>query len=221
MDVSTTPPDPQGREATADRCPVDHTAADEAREAAVPPQAAIPASALPGPRIPSALQVYMYWKRPAAFMEWCRNRYGSRFALSRGIPPRPLYVLTDPEDVKQIFLAPADVLHTGQSSAMIEKFTGQSGLAWLDEDEHKVRRKFLMPTMHGKALQRIDASISAAAEQDVASWPRGKTTALHPYIHRFTLNVIREVIFGEAPPKCWDELLDVLTRMMRFNDRIM
>ena len=120
--------------------------------------------------------------------------------MSIRVPPRPLYVLSDPDDVKQMFLAPADVLHTGNGSATIEKFTGQTGLAWLDENEHKVRRKIIMPSMHGKALQRIEASIDEMAKRDVATWPRQESMALHPHIHRFTLNVIREVIFGEGPP---------------------
>jgi cytochrome P450 len=229
MDVpKKTPAEPQGREAaedvgaavSADRCPVDHAAAGSTSpEAAPPQQAAIPATTLPGPRTPQLLQVFTHWKRPVVFMERCRERYGSRFALSRGFPPRPMYVLTDPEDVKQVFLAPNDVLHTGRSSAMIEKFIGHTGLAWLDEDEHKVRRKLLMPSMHGTALQRLAPLIAEMAARDVAAWPRGGITALHPFSYRFTLNVIREVIFGSAPPRCWEELLDTWVAMMRFANR--
>jgi len=211
---------------SAARCPVDHAAAEPAPSATkeatgAKPRDVIPATALPGPKLHPALQVLLYWERPAAFMEWGRKRYGSRFVLSRGIPPRPLYVLTDPDDLKQMFTAPADVLHTGQSSAMIEKFTGQTGLAWLDEDRHKVRRRYLMPSFHGKALERIETWISEQVRQDVATWPRGQAAQLQPYIFRFTLNVIRQVIFGTAPPTCWPRLQDVLTRMMEFNARIM
>jgi cytochrome P450 len=204
--------------AAAAQCPVDHTAGPAAD---AKPRAVIPASALPGPKLQAMLQVLIYWERPAGFMEWCRKRYGSRFVLSRGIPPRRLYVLTDPDDLRQMFLAPADVLHTGQGSVTIEKFTGQSGLAWLDEDEHKVRRRYLMPSMHGKALKRIETWICEQVRQDVASWPLGHGAQLQPYIFRFTLNVIRQVIFGTQPPTCWPQLQDVLTRMMDFNSRIM
>lgn len=227
MDVpKTTVGELQGREAaadvgaaaSADRSPVDHAAdGSTTPEPAAPrPRAAIPASALRGPRMPTVMQMLMYWKRPAAFMERCRERYGSRFALSIRIPRRPLYVLTDPEDVQQMFVAPPDVLHTGRGSATIEKYTGQTGLAWLDEEEHNARRRHLNQSMHGKALQRIEASITEMAERHVATWPRGQVTALHPLLHRFTLNVIREVIFGPTP-KCWEELLDVLIGMMRIN----
>jgi cytochrome P450 len=209
-----------GAAASADRCPVDH-AADESTspEVAAPrPRAAIPATALPGPRMPSVAQIYMYWKHPAAFMERCRERYGSRFALRFRIPPVPVYMITDPEDVREMFLAPPDVLHTGNGSATLEKFTGQTGLAWLDEDEHTARKQKLLPTTHGIALQRIGASVTEMVERDVATWPRGESVELYPFIHRLTFGVIREVIFGSATPRCWEELLDVLMGMMRLND---
>src|SRR5258708_20880557 len=119
--------------------------------------------------------------------------------------------------MREAFQAPPDVLAAGDSSAGIEKFTGQSGLAWLDENEHKVRRKQLMPSTHGKALERIEASITEMAKQDVATWPRGEIRALHPLLHRYTLNVIREVIFGPAPPRACEELFDVLSKMLKFN----
>jgi cytochrome P450 family 110 len=205
----------------ADRCPVDHAAAGPtSAQAAAPPRAVIPATALPGPKTPSLVQVVSHFRHPAVYMQRCRELYGTRFALSRGFPPRPMYVLTQPEDVKQMFTAPNDVLHTGRSSAMIEKFIGHTGLAWLDEDEHKVRRKFLMPSMHGKALQRLEPVINEMAAQEVASWPRGQVTELHPFSYRFTLSVIREVIFGSAPPSRWDEIVDTWMEMMRFANRM-
>lgn len=208
---------------SAGRCPVDHGAvgASSLPPTVSRPRPVIPATALPGPRMPAPAQIFKFWRNPSQFMEQCRERYGSSFVLRlKTVPSKPLYVLTDPEHIKQMLMAPADVLHTGNSAASIEKFTGQSGLTWLDEDEHKVRRRQIMPSMHGKALQRIEASIEEMADEDIATWPRRQSIALHPLIHRLTLNVIREVVFGTAPPKCWDELIEVLTGMMRFNSRI-
>ena len=214
----TTPTTPEGGEAAA--CPVDHGANGSTTPEPAARPAAIPATALPGPTTHVLKQIWTYWKRQQDFMRECRERYGSRFALTIRIPPKPLYVISDAEDMKQMFLAPPDVLHTGNGSATLEKFTGQTGLAWLDEDDHKRRRKLLMPSMHGTAFQRIEASINEMAGREVATWPRGEIASLHPHIHRLTLNVIREVIFGTHPPRIWDELIDLLLEMMHFNYRI-
>jgi len=222
MDNPTTDPGATvTQEAAAERCPVDHgTAAQQAQPGQRAQPAAIPATALPGPRMHPVAQILTYWFRQSKFVEQCHERYGSRFALRIRIPPKPLYVLSDPEDIKQMFLAPADVLHTGNGSATIEKFLGQTSLACQDENAHKTRRKILMPTMHGKALDRITASINTMAKQYVAEWPHDISMPLHPHIHRFTLQVIREVVFGAKVPSCWDELHDRLHDLMSFNDHM-
>lgn len=205
----------------ADKCPVDHGAtAATGDSASATRRTPMPASALPGPKISPVRQILRYWKRPDWFIEQCRNEFGSRFSLRIRIPPRPLYVLSDPEDAKAMFMAPADVLHTGNGSATIEKFTGQTGLAWLDEEEHAARRRIIMPSMHGKALERIEAAIDKMAVEEIATWPRGRMIEMHPLIHKFTLNVIREVIFGPKGPSNWDELLAVLIDMMSFNNKM-
>jgi cytochrome P450 len=212
---------------TAGRCPVDHggsgtatTAEASAAEASTAAKPAIPATTLPGPTKAVPLQMMNYWRRPAAFMEECRKLYGSRFMIKIRIPARPLYVLSDADDIKQMFLAPDDVLHTGNGSATLEKYFGQSGLAWLDEGEHKARRKHVVQCVHGTALQRIEASVSAMAAEEVTNWPQGQDVSLYPLIHHLTIRVIREVIFGPVRPKVSEELLDVLEQMTEFNYKI-
>jgi cytochrome P450 len=127
-------------------------------------------------------------------MEACRARYGSRFVVRVSVPARPLHVICDPEDVKAMFLAPDDVLHTGNGSARLENFIGHSGLAWLDEDEHKVRRRQTMQSVHGAALARVSASIDEMTRREVAGWPQGRAVPLYPLIHRLALAIIREAI---------------------------
>jgi len=212
-------------------CPVDHSgaaSAGTAPAAAAPAPAqptpaakpAIPASALTGPKTPVLFQMLSYWRRPADFMERCKARYGSRFVIRVSIPPRPLYVLSDAEDVKQMFLAPDDVIHTGLGSARLENHIGHSGLAWLDEGDHKARRKMVVQCVHGKAMQRIEAAISDLTEREIAAWPQNEAISLYPLIHHLTIRVIREVIFGELIPKHSEELLDVLEQMTDFNYKI-
>ncbi|MDT3398007.1 cytochrome P450 [Streptomyces sp. B1866] len=197
--------------AAAGGCPVDHSALTTQ-------QSVVPASSLGGPEGAPMLQALKYFRNSSKFMTECRERYGSRFRINI-VPGKEIYAISDPDEVKTIFLAPRDVLHTGNGSEVIEKFTGQTGLAWQDEDEHTARRKTLMPSLKGDALQRIETSATALARKAVASWPRNKVVSLHPYVHRFTTEVIREVVFGKVVPSCWQELFDGLMDMMDFNRR--
>ncbi|MFH8371039.1 cytochrome P450 [Streptomyces sp. NPDC018031] len=184
-----------------------------------PPQNVIPSSALPGPRAPMIYQGIKIFQQPTGYTRDLRERYGTRFRL-KIMPPYNLYVLSDPDDVKAMFLAPRDVLHTGRGSAALEKFTGQTGLAWLDEEEHLARRKTIMPSVRGGAFKRIEDSVAEMAERIVATWPRGELVSLYPHVHRFTIQVIREVVFGKHVPSVWDELFEVIWQMLGLNRRL-
>ncbi|WP_447002677.1 cytochrome P450 [Saccharothrix isguenensis] len=180
-------------------------------------KSAVPATSLRGPRTPGLVQGIQLFSNPAKFMRKCRDQYGKKFAL-KIFPEAPLFVLSDPAEVKEMFLAPRDVLHTGKGSAALEKFIGHTGLAWLDEKEHLARRKQLMPVVKGSALMRIEASIDEMADSIVATWPRGEVVALRPHVHRFTIQVIREMVFGKNVPKVWDELFEIIWDMLDFNE---
>ena len=65
-----------------------------------------PVTLPPGPRLPKSVQSVAFWTRPLAFLEQCRSRYGSRFTL-RLLTAPPFVILSDPEEIKQVFTAPA------------------------------------------------------------------------------------------------------------------
>jgi hypothetical protein len=74
--------------------------------------------------MPRVLQTVAWWSRPIAFQERCRARYGKRFTV-RLLGQSPFVVLTDPEEIKQIFQAPADVLHPGEGAYVLEPVVGR------------------------------------------------------------------------------------------------
>lgn len=192
------------------KCPVDHSA--------LAPKEVIPSSALPVVDMPRLRQVLSIWARPEPYLKSCRAKYGSRFRVTI-IPGVALYVISAPEDVKQMFLAPRDVLHTGSSNTPIEKWTGQSGLAWRDEEEHTTMRRSVMPSFRGDALKRVGQEVVRLAQEEVSSWPRDRAVAVHPFAHRYTTKVIFEVLFGEHRPSNEDEMFAEVIKMLEFNSR--
>ena len=63
----------------------------------------------PGPRTPSLFQGAGMWTRPVSWLERNRAKYGNRFTTRFPFTP-PFVVIADPEQVKEIFTAPPDVL---------------------------------------------------------------------------------------------------------------
>lgn len=196
--------------ASAGGCPVDHSAPAASTT--------VPSSSLPLVESSRLRQVLGIWARPEPFLKQCRAAYGSRFRV-KIIPGIRIHVISAPEDVKRMFLAPRDVLHTGSSNGPIEKWTGQNGLAWLDEDAHTARRRAVMPSFRGDALKRVERAVYQLAKETVASWPRDRAVSVHPYAHRYTTQVIMEVLFGEHRPSCEDEMFREVMKMLEFNSR--
>jgi cytochrome P450 len=159
-----------------------------------------------------------FWTRRVPFFEQCRARYGTPFTLWMRLPPVPLVWFDDPEHVKAIFQAPADVLHSGNGSLELEHFFGRTGLAFMEEDEHLARRKVVNRSTHGEELQRVNEAMRAIAAREVAAWPREMPFDVWPFARRVALRAVVEVCFGDDPDERIQELLDVVERMMAFND---
>jgi cytochrome P450 len=158
------------------------------------------------------------WARPLAFPERCRRRYGKRFTL-RFLGGPPFVVLSDPEEVKEVFKAPPEVLHPGEGARVLEPLVGQNSVILLDEGRHLEQRKLMLPAFHGEKMKRLAGLMAEVAEREVGSWPRDEEIELHPRMQRLTLKIILRAVFGLDPGARLDALRDRLGAMLAFGDR--
>jgi cytochrome P450 len=169
----------------------------------------------PGPRMPAALQTLGFWTRPNAFIERCGARYGRRFTL-RLLAQPPFVVLSDPEEIREVFQAPPDVLHPGEGARILEPLLGRHSVIVLDEEAHLEQRKLLLPAFHGERMQRLSGLMAQLADAEVASWPCGEPVALHPRLQGLTLEIILRAVFGLEQGSQMDELRGLLTKILAF-----
>jgi cytochrome P450 len=167
--------------------------------------------------MPRLLQTVAWWSRPIAFQERCRARYGKRFTV-RLLGQSPFVMLSDPADIKQIFQAPADVLHPGEGAYVLEPVVGRYSVILLDEDPHMEQRKLLLPAFHGDSMQRLSGLMSELAEQEIASWPRGEPVAVHPALQSLTLEIILRSVFGLRQGARLEMLREALTEILAFGE---
>jgi cytochrome P450 len=173
-------------------------------------------NALPdGPRAPAALQLLATWKRPAASLERMRERYGKRITVQMPFQP-PFVLLSDPEDIKEVFTAPPEVLHPGEGARVLEPLIGRNSVILLDEAPHLEQRRLLLPAFHGEKMQRLTGLMTELAEAEVDSWPIGVPLALHPRLQRVTLEIILRAVFGLERGRRLDELRDLLAEVLEF-----
>ena len=172
----------------------------------------------PGPSYPSLIQSIGFWKRPLGFLERCRARYGKRFTIRLPLAP-PFVMISDPDEIKEVFTAPPDVLHPGEGARVLEPVVGTNSVILLDEGPHMEQRKLMLPAFHGEKMERLSDLIAEVAEREVASWPRGEPIELGPRLQRLTLEIILRAVFGLDPGERLDALRERLSAMLAFGDR--
>jgi cytochrome P450 len=172
----------------------------------------------PGPRQPAAVQTIGWWVRPVAFLERARARYGKRFTV-RLLAGPPFVMLSEPDQLKELFAAPPWVLHPGEGARILEPVVGQKSLILLDEAEHLEQRKLMLPAFHGKKMERLSGLMADVAERELAGWPRDRLAPLHPRFQGMTLEIILRTVFGLDPGRRLDELRDLLTRILEYGSK--
>jgi len=169
----------------------------------------------PGPRLPRALQTAGWWARPTGFLERCRRIYGSRFTI-RLMAQDPFVMISDPEEIKQVFTAPPDVLYPGEGARILEPIVGPNSILLLDEGAHMSQKKLVLPAFHGERMKGLEDTVTRVTRDQLATWPRGQRVPMHPRMQALTMEVILAAVFGLRSGERLDRLRVALTEMLEF-----
>jgi cytochrome P450 len=178
-----------------------------------PPVAHLP----PGPRSPRSVQTLAWWTRSIPLFERCRARYGKRFTLHLLQTPPGVH-LSDPDEIKEVFTAPADVLHPGEGARILEPVVGANSVILLDEGAHLSQRKLMLPAFHGERMAALTGLLEEVTEREVASWPLDTPVELHPRLQALTLEVILRAVFGLDPGSRLESLRDAFGFILEFGN---
>jgi cytochrome P450 len=148
----------------------------------------------PGPRLPRALQAVGWTQRPLPWLERCHRRYGDTFTL-RIRHYGDWVILADPDDVKKVFTA-GRAVGVATANPLLGPLLGPRSVMLLEEPEHMTRRKLMLPSFHGKAVQADAEMMAAVARREIARWPAGEPFVLWPRMQDVTLDVVMQAVFG-------------------------
>jgi cytochrome P450 len=160
------------------------------------------------------MQLAATWTRPTATLERLR-RYGTRCTVRLPFQP-PFVMLSDPADIKELFTAPADVLHPGEGARVLEPIVGRNSVILLDEADHLEQRRLLLPAFHGERMQRMTDVMVQMTDVELDSWPTGEPVTLHPRLQQLTLEIILRSVFGLAAGPRLDRLRALLGEVLSF-----
>lgn len=170
----------------------------------------------PGPRSPSLIQGIAFWTRPLAFLEGARARYGKRFTIRLPATP-PFVTLTDPDQIKEIYTAPPDILQPGVGARVLTPLVGRYSVILLDESNHMEQRKLMLPAFHGERMERLADLVTRVTAEDVETW-EPEVTELHPRFQALTLEIILRAVFGLEPGPRLDALRQSLAALLSYGD---
>jgi cytochrome P450 len=153
-----------------------------------------------------------------SFLETNRRRYGKRFTM-RLVQTPPFVMLSDPDEVREVFTAPPEVLHPGEGARILEPVVGRNSVILLDESAHLSQRKLMLPAFHGEKMQRLSGLMSEVAEREASDWPRERPVELHPLLQSLTLEVILRAVFGLDPGERMDAIRERLTKILTLGAR--
>jgi cytochrome P450 len=145
--------------------------------------------------MPRALQAIGWSRRPLPFMERCQRRYGDTFML-RILHWGDWVFLCDPADVKKVFTANAASLGVDVANPLLGPVLGRRSVMLLEEPDHMTRRKLMLPSFHGKSIDRDGAMMAEIARREIGRWPVGEPFEMWPRMQRITQEVVVRAVFG-------------------------
>ncbi|MGF6886559.1 cytochrome P450 [Nocardia sp. GAS34] len=164
----------------------------------------------PGPSAPTIVQGLEVLTRRTQRWRRLHQRYGSAFTVS---VPRlgRMVVLSDPAEVKSVFLAGTDV--SDNMDVNLGQVLGPGSLFALSGSEHRRHRKLLAPPFHGRRLGVYEELIEQEAVREMASWPSNREFATMDSMMRITLNVILRAVFGAEGAE-FEQLRELLPKVV-------
>jgi cytochrome P450 len=142
------------------------------------------------------VQTLVWALAPTVLMDHCFRRRGEVFTLTFAPSGRKLVMISDPEAVKTVLTAPAEVAPSAVGDTPIASILGPSSVIVLTGREHMRQRKLLLPPFHGERMRAYEDVILESTKRDMASWPIGTPMKLSEHTRKITLEVILRAVFG-------------------------
>ncbi len=155
----------------------------------------MPSALPPGPSGPLR-NTFKWMFRVAELLDGAHARYGDIWTL-RLLAGTTMVVISHPKLIEQAYQADGTALHAGKANRFIgTALLGENSVILLDEPEHMVQRKLLMPHFGHDRVARYHELMVYACEEELASWPLRTPIDLLPRMQAITRKVIMGAIFG-------------------------
>ncbi|MFV1365637.1 cytochrome P450 [Mycolicibacterium elephantis] len=167
----------------------------------------------PGPRLPMLAQSALMLRHGLDYLTACQRRYGDVFTLRQPMVGTVVYV-ADPAVIKTVYVGDPRVFHGGEGHEILRGVLGDSSLFVIDEDEHRDRRRLMMPAFLRDAVARQTDAMAEIAAANISGWPVGKTFPVATKTAEIALEVILRTVVGATEPARLAALRETVPRLL-------
>lgn len=169
----------------------------------------------PGPRIPKPVMGIVFLTGRHRAIAAIGRRYGGAFTVDLPIFGETV-VIGDAALIKDLFTTSSEQLGVATNLGTV---LGPGSTFSLDGDEHRARRKLLVPPFHGKRMAGYEAIVEEEVMREIATWQEGREFETLQPMMRITLNAILRTVFG-AEGSALDELRELFPVMVPLASRM-
>jgi cytochrome P450 len=156
---------------------------------------------IPTPKTATPLQFVNWILDPVNYMKVNYQRYGDLFKayiLSLSKSAEPLILLNEPKALQYILTHDTGKEFTapGETNQILEPLIGRQNVILLEGNQHRERRKLVMPPFHGERLKAYGEIIQRITQEVIAQWSVNEPLAVRNAMQKITMRVILQAVFG-------------------------
>ena len=146
-----------------------------------------------------------------------RSRAGSREPFTVVFPGLgPVHFFATADAVRDLFAISGTLLEAPTPNP-IEPMVGKDSVILVSGDDHRNKRRLLMPALHGQRMRSRAQVMARATQDETASWRPGERIELTAVARSIALRIIVLAMFGVENAERYQEFVDVTTALMHAN----
>jgi cytochrome P450 family 110 len=148
-------------------------------------------------KTPSFIQKLLWITNPIAYLESAARQYPDIFTGEVVGFGDTVVFLSHPQAIQEVFTNDRKKFAAmGEVMKIFHPLIGENAIGMLNPEEHKVRRKILMPPFHGERVKAYEQIICEITEKVWSQLPSEEPFKASTIIKDISLQVILQAVFG-------------------------
>ncbi len=170
---------------------------------------------IPGPKgLPLSGNLLAFRKDPLGFLIKARQEYGDVAHIRFG-PPRHVYLISDPEQIKEVLLTKQSAFRKAKGLQTAKAVVGE-GILTSEGEKHMRQRRLLQPSFRKDRIGRYAEAMVDYGQKMLSSWKPGETRMITDDMMQLTLDIITHTMFGTSITNGVDDISHAIDVGMKY-----